>query len=133
MDFAPVGLYSRQKGGPPMGDHGAIPGNTPVWWPALFNALLSAALTRRVYVRLLVSKWAHTSGLIEPLLVALQRAADAGRAEGYMSSGQLEIKQFIVPGWNSTAVRAGSFRATPGSITPSTSSPIDASISERPT
>jgi hypothetical protein len=31
-----------------------------------------------VYVRLLVSKWAHTSGLIEPLLVALQKAADAG-------------------------------------------------------
>ena len=111
MDFGPIGLYSRQKGGPPMGDHGAIPGNTPVWWPALFNALLSAALTRRVYVRLLVSKWAHTSGRIEPLLVALQKAADAGRADGLMSSGQLEIKQFIIPGWNSTA---GPRRQFPG-------------------
>jgi phospholipase D3/4 len=111
MDFGPVGLYSRQKAGAPVGDEGIIPNNTPVWWPSLFDALLTAALTRKVYVRLLVSKWAHTSGLIEPLLVALQKAADAGRADSYMSSGQLEIKQFIVPGWDSTA---GSRRNYPG-------------------
>jgi phospholipase D3/4 len=111
MDFGPIGLYSRQRAGSPMGDHGAIPDNTPVWWPALFNALLSAALTRKVYVRLLVSKWAHTSGLIEPLLVALQKAADAGRADSFMSSGQLEIKLFIIPGWDSTS---GSGRKYPG-------------------
>jgi phospholipase D3/4 len=111
MDFGPIGLYSRQSAGSPMGDHGAIPDNTPVWWPALFNALLSATLTRKVYMRLLVSKWAHTSGLIEPLLVALQKAADAGRADSFMSSGQLEIKQFIVPGWNSTT---GPRRKFPG-------------------
>jgi phospholipase D3/4 len=111
MDFGPIALYSRQRAGHPMGDHGAIPDDTPVWWPALFNALLSATLTRKVYVRLLVSKWADTSGLIEPLLVALQKAADAGRADGLMSSGQLEIKQFIVPGWNSTA---GPCRQFPG-------------------
>jgi phospholipase D3/4 len=111
MDFGPIGLYSRHKAGPPMGDSGAIPDDTPVWWPALFDALLSATLTRKVYVRLLVSKWAHTSGLIEPLLVALQKAADAGRADTSMSSGQLEIKQFIVPGWNSTA---GPHRQFPG-------------------
>ena len=83
----------------------------PVWWPALFDALLSAALTRKVYVRLLVSKWAHTSGLIEPLLIALQKAADAGRVDSSMSSGQLEIKQFIIPGWDSTT---GSRRKFPG-------------------
>jgi phospholipase D3/4 len=111
MDFGPIALYGRRSAGSPMGDHGVIPDNTPVWWPALFNALLSATLTRKVYVRLLVSKWAHTSGLIEPLLIALQKAADAGRADSYMSSGQLEIKQFIVPGWNSTA---GPRRQFPG-------------------
>ena len=77
----------------------------------LFDALLSAVLTRKVYVRLLVSKWAHTSGLIEPFLIALQKAADAGRADRYMSSGQLEIKQFIIPGWDSTG---GSRRKFPG-------------------
>jgi phospholipase D3/4 len=111
MDFGPVSLYGRQDSGPPVGHEGVIPGNTPVWWPLLFDALLSAVLTRKVYVRLLVSKWAHTSGLIEPLLRALEQAADAGRSDKYMIAGQLEIKQFIVPGWDSTA---GSFRKYPG-------------------
>ena len=115
MDFGPISLYSRPSPGGPIGDGGVIPYDapydTPVWWPSLFDALLSAALTRKVHVRLLVSKWAHTSGLIEPLLGALQKAADAGRADKYMSSGQLEIKQFIVPGWDSTS---GTRRSYPG-------------------
>jgi len=111
MDFAPTGLYSRASAGGRMGDEGAIPTDTPVWWPLLTDALLSAVLTRKLYVRLLISKWAHTSALIEPMLRALQSAADAGRADSYMSSGQLEIKLFIVPGWNSTS---GSNRKFPG-------------------
>jgi phospholipase D3/4 len=112
MDFGPIGLYSRQGAAASLADQqGFIPNNTPVWWPALFDALLSAALTRKVYVRLLVSKWAHTSRLIEPLLIALQKAADAGRADSLMSSGQLEIKQFIIPGWDSTI---GGSRKFPG-------------------
>jgi phospholipase D3/4 len=105
MDFAPAGLYSRPSAGPPIGDEGIIPADTPVWWPLLTDPLLSAVLTRKLYVRLLVSKWAHTSALIEPMLRALQSAADAGRADPYMSSGQLEIKLFMVPGWNSTTGR----------------------------
>jgi phospholipase D3/4 len=111
MDFAPVGLYRRQSAGAPLGSEGVIPYDTPVWWPSLFDALLSAVLTRKVYVRLLVSKWAHTSGLIAPFLVALQKAADAGRADPCMRAGQLEIKQFILPGWDSTS---GSARKYPG-------------------
>jgi phospholipase D3/4 len=111
MDFAPAGLYSRPSAGPSIGDEDIIPTDTPVWWPLLTDALLSAVLTRKVYVRLLVSKWAHTSALIEPMLRALQSAADAGRADPYMSSGQLEIKLFMVPGWNSTS---GSNRKFPG-------------------
>jgi phospholipase D3/4 len=111
MDFGPVGLYGRASAGPPVGDHGVIPNDTPVWWPSLFDALLSAVLTRKVYVRLLVSKWAHTSGLIAPFLGALQKAADAGRADRYMSAGQLEIKQFVIPGWDSTS---GPSRKYPG-------------------
>jgi phospholipase D3/4 len=109
MDFAPTGLYSRP--GPPVGDKDIIPTDTPVWWPLLTDALLSAVLTRKLYVRLLISKWAHTSALIEPMLKALQSAADAGRADPYMSAGQLEIKLFMVPGWNSTS---GSNRKFPG-------------------
>jgi phospholipase D3/4 len=112
MDFGPISLYSRQSAcASPADQQGLTPNDTPVWWPALADALLSATLTRKVYVRLLVSKWAHTSGLIEPLLTALQRAADAGRADSLMSSGQLEIKQFIIPGWDSTI---GSHRKFPG-------------------
>jgi phospholipase D3/4 len=111
MDFAPAGLFSRPSMGPPIADEGIIPTDTPVWWPLLTDALLSAVLTRKLYVRLLVSKWAHTSALIEPMLRALQSAADAGRADPFMSSGQLEIKLFMVPGWNSTS---GSNRKFPG-------------------
>jgi phospholipase D3/4 len=111
MDFAPVGLYTRQRAGPPVGEEGDVPNDTPVWWPSLFDALLQGVLTRKIYVRMLVSKWAHTSGLIEPYLRALQSAADAGRDDSYMTAGQLEIKQFIIPGWNSTS---GSLRKYPG-------------------
>ena len=111
MDFAPTSLFSRLKGESPNQQDGGIPGDTPVWWPLLTDAILSAVLTRKVYVRLLVSKWAHSSGLIEPMLRALQSAADAGRADRFMTAGQLEIKLFIIPGWDSTT---GSSRKYPG-------------------
>lgn len=111
MDFGPTSLFTRQCPEAPAGNPESIPDNTPVWWPVLLDALLSAALTRKAYVRLLVSKWAHTSGLIEPMLVALQETANAGRADSFMSSGQLEIKQFIIPGWDSTT---GAHRRFPG-------------------
>jgi phospholipase D3/4 len=110
MDFGPIGLYRHQSPEAAIAA-GIFPDSTPVWWPSLFDALLSAALTRHVNVRLLVSKWAHTSGLIEPLLVALQKAADAGRADSDISSGELEIRRFIVPGWDSTT---GEHRKYPG-------------------
>src|SRR5262249_52740936 len=106
-----VGLYDRQRAGATLGSEGAIPYDTPVWWSSLFDALLSAGLTRKGYVRLLVSKWAPTSRLIAPFFVALPKAAAAGRADRYMTAGQLEIKQFIIPGWDSTS---GSVRRYPG-------------------
>lgn len=102
MDFAPVGLYSRVERGKPPAPAGRIPTDTPVWWPALYSALLAAVMTRKVYVRLLVSKWGHSSGLLDPYLRSLQHAADGGRADKYMVAGQLEIKKFVVPGWDST-------------------------------
>lgn len=112
MDFAPVGLYSRSGSGVSPIEGGApIPTDSPVWWPSLIDAILSAALTRKVYVRLLISQWAHTSSLIEPLLRSLQQAADGGRASQYLSAGQLEIKQFIIPGWDDTS---GAHRKYPG-------------------
>ena len=72
MDFAPTSLFGRANRGLPSGHDGStFPTNTPVWWPSLIDALLSAVLTRKVYVRLLVSRWAHTSGLIEPIVASL--------------------------------------------------------------
>jgi phospholipase D3/4 len=120
MDFAPASIYGRSNAGPPIGDEEVIPINTPVWWPILNDAILSAVLTRKVYVRLLVSKWAHTSTLIGPFLSALQLAADAGRADQYMSAGQLEIKQFIVPGWDSTSGNGPAYPGHTASITQNT-------------
>ena len=118
MDFAPFSLYSRQGNDKGNGNKDssvpgadAIPTDTPVWWPELFDALLSSALTRKTHVRLLISNWAHTAECIAPGLQALQQAANAGRASPYMSAGQLEIKQFMVPGWNSTT---GTHRQYPG-------------------
>ncbi|HEX3149589.1 MAG TPA: phospholipase D-like domain-containing protein [Gemmataceae bacterium] len=110
MDFGPISIYGRAQDSP---EHptSLFPVNTPVWWPDLFDAVLKAVLTRKVYVRLLVSKWAHTSPLIEPFLRALQQAAEGGRADSYLTAGQLEIKQFIVPGWDSTT---GAHRKYPG-------------------
>ncbi len=103
MDFAPVGLYRRDSKGPsPLAGGAEVPTDTPVWWPSLVDALLSAVLTRKVHVRLLISKWAHTSALIEPFLHSLEQAASAGRADRSLSAGQLEIKQFLVPGWDDT-------------------------------
>jgi len=96
MDFAPVGLYAQ---------------GAPVWWPRLFDALLHAVLTKRCWVRLLVSKWAHTSPVIDPFLRALQLAADGGRTDGHLSGGLLEIKFFALPGWDSTL---GANRKYPG-------------------
>ena len=103
MDFAPTGLYGRAGGGvSPIAGDALIPTDTPVWWPSLIDAILSAVLTRKVYVRLLVSKWAHTASLIAPLLCSLQQTADAGRQGKCFGTGQLEIKEFIIPGWNDT-------------------------------
>ena len=112
MDFAPFGLYGRDRSRPsPIEGGEEIPTDTPVWWPSLVDALLAAVLTRKAHVRLLVSSWAHTSDFVEPGLRAIQAAADAGRAGKYTSTGQLEVKQFIVPGWDDTS---GKWRTFPG-------------------
>lgn len=96
MDFAPVSLYEVRRvsatNEPPL----------PVWWPALFDALLHAATTRRVDVRLLVSEWAHTSVFIAPYLAALSTVADAAAADPRMSPGGVEVRRFRVPGWRQT-------------------------------
>ena len=110
-----------------------IPDNTPVWWPSLFDALLSAALTRKVYVRLLVSKSARASGLIEPFPVGSRKQREAQPSGQLYESGQFEIKQFIVPGWDGLRPEAESTPATRGSTIRNTSLRTAASTSGPPT
>jgi phospholipase D3/4 len=102
MDFAPVSLF---RGTLEEESHRyVIDGKTatPVWWPALFDALLHAVTTKGVHARLLISKWAHSSPFIVPYLHALAKAAKAGQANPLLTSGHLEIKLFVIPGWDST-------------------------------
>ena len=91
MDFKPASGYSGGRGG------------SPVHWPALTNAILALAYARPVKIRLLISFWAHTDKS-QPL--AMKRLAEgmASCAGAYQScAGSLEVRQYIVPGWNETA------------------------------
>ncbi|MEJ2238887.1 MAG: phospholipase D-like domain-containing protein [Gemmatimonadales bacterium] len=82
-----------------------------VWWTTLVDALLQAVITRRVHVRLLISHWGYTSSAIGPYLQALQAQADAFRMDQVVPFGELEIKRFVVPGWNEVI---GAERKFPG-------------------
>jgi phospholipase D3/4 len=58
-------------------------------------------------VRVLISKWAHTSALIEPNLAALAATAKTlcsatSTWAPSCGAGSLEVRLFEVPGWNST-------------------------------
>ena len=87
MDFAPTSFYNKAN----------------IWWGDLFDALVQAVITRQVHVRLLISHWANSRPIIDSYLRALETTAKASKADHYNSSGQIEIKQFIMPGWNRTA------------------------------
>ena len=79
-----------------------------VWWSALVNPILNVATAKGVKVRLLISKWAHTSDDIPPYLRGLQAMGNACSAGARSSSyapkcnGSLEIRLMALPGWNQT-------------------------------
>lgn len=78
----------------------------PLWWPSFWDAILHAVNSKRLKVRLLISKWANTSKLIIPYLKALQTASRICRVNATpqpICEGDLQIKLFEVPGWNETA------------------------------
>ncbi len=104
MTYYPGGRYPRP------GEEEAFIG---VWWPLVSDALLRAAVTRGLSVRLLVAHWAHTGAAGLDILHALQGIADAATAEESESGrgGRLEIRLFRVPGWDLTA---GPERQYPG-------------------
>lgn len=102
MDFMPSSRYAGGHGG------------EPLWWPSFWDAILHAVNSKRLTVRLLISKWAHTNSLIVPYLKALQRASSICQQVNSTFQptchGRLQIKLFQVPGWNET-MDAGSARA----------------------
>lgn len=88
----------------PVADDAEMESFIQLWWPVLNEALLRAAITRGVYVRLLVSHWAHTSDRVLEVLGALQvlgKPAEPTEAQ-QTETGRLEIKLFRVPGWDRT-------------------------------
>jgi phospholipase D3/4 len=102
MDFAPVSLYRGQWNSE---THKYMVGDkiaSPVWWPALIDALLHSVCTKQVHGRLLISEWAHTSEFVGAYLDALAAMAQAAFAKHSMTAGKLEIRRFRVPGWRST-------------------------------
>ncbi len=111
MDFAPTsmhrGKYDRESG--KLLVEGEVA--KPVWWSQLMDALLQASITKGIHVRLLVSHWAYTSPVIAPYLKAMQDLADACHCSQRTSCGKLEIKRFIVPGWDDVS---GPDRQYPG-------------------
>ena len=94
MDIGPISMYRKP--------------DVPILWPTLFNALSQAAITRGVQVRLLISRWQHTSPRQIPFLRALDEFTrvchiqDNGTdwANAPVCTGQLEIRLFELPGWN---------------------------------
>jgi phospholipase D3/4 len=69
-------------------------------WPALTDALLHAAISRGVHVRLLISHWPYTFPGTWPFLQALRDWAAAGQENG--NEGGIEIKRMMLPGWDET-------------------------------
>eukprot|EP00667_Euglena_gracilis_P011764 EG_transcript_12051 len=91
MDFLPGALYH----------------NGNVWWPALWDALITAATTKALAVRVLVSRWAHTRPAIGRFLrPLLDTVAAHHERRGLASRGSLEVRWFVVPGWNATGPNA---------------------------
>ncbi|CAH8443424.1 unnamed protein product [Schistosoma turkestanicum] len=68
------------------------------FWPVIDDALRRAAIDRSVEVRLLISKWKHTSLATEHYLNSL-------RALNGIQSAQIRVRYFIVPSYTESQKR----------------------------
>ncbi|CAH8446668.1 unnamed protein product [Schistosoma mattheei] len=68
------------------------------FWPVIDNALRKAAIDRSVEVRLLISKWKHTSSVTENFLNSI-------RAISGVRSAQVRVRYFVVPSYTDTQKR----------------------------
>ncbi len=95
MNFIPTGWLDEQL----------------FYWPALTDALLQAAITRGVPVRLLISQWPYTKPATWSFLQALRGTAAAAALFEEEGNGRIEIKRMVLPGWDQTE---GKTRLYPG-------------------
>ena len=77
----------------------------PLWQPTIMDALLRAVIQRGVHVRLLVSHWAYSSPTTAAYLKAMQAMADASLLDKTVPHGKLEIRRFLMAGWDRTTGR----------------------------
>mmetsp|Transcript_9642 Transcript_9642/g.27340 ORF Transcript_9642/g.27340 Transcript_9642/m.27340 type:complete len:448 (+) Transcript_9642:192-1535(+) len=93
MDFLPSNPYTTNttcKGG-------------VLWWPALIDALLTAATASGVQVRLLVSWWAHSDpSMLHYLMNLVSTATTSLSLAGDAYNGSLAVGVYTIPGWDST-------------------------------
>ena len=87
-----------------------------LWWPALFDALTTAAAAGGVRVRVLVSWWAHSDPQMLAYLEALVGTCSAATQAGRAANGSLEVGVFTVPGWDETMAVNGTPPAFPPSL-----------------
>jgi len=98
MNFSPT-ARSRQSALTSDGENGRRP---PLWQPVIMDALLRAVIQRGVHVRLLISQWAYSTPAAAAYLQAMQAMADASLLDKTVPHGKLEIRRFILSGWDRT-------------------------------
>jgi phospholipase D3/4 len=100
MDFLPASLYVQPQS---------------IWWSGLSDALLHVVTTKKIKVRLLVSRWDQTNVRMLPYLRHLLELAQVCKiTSGKWNppcEGSLEIKVFEVPGWDDTKGRNSTYPA----------------------
>ncbi len=83
------------------------------WWPKISDALLQAVINRGVDVRFLLGWWAYTYPGTVPFLQTLGETVAALQMDAVDGggNGRLQIKRFLIPGWDSVE---GENRRYPG-------------------
>ena len=97
MDFVPGSMGLWSTAGP------------PVYWPSLVDAVVQVVNARAVRARILVSQWAWTDPTMVPYLERLVETGKICEISSNQCEGTLEVKTFVVPGWNSTLGRGRKF------------------------
>ncbi|RQM22487.1 hypothetical protein B5M09_006526 [Aphanomyces astaci] len=91
MDFVPYSTYKLDSH-----NEGSI------YWPALVDTMLQVVYARPVAIRILVSRWAHTSAVMIKHLKILQTQSRTCPCAGGVCLGNITVRLFEVPGWDDT-------------------------------